>query len=45
MTIETLLVLISFCLGLLAGIMAIILMTASIKWLDSLKGKDNNDKI
>lgn len=45
MNTETLVALIQLYLGALAGILLLISITALIKWLDSLKGEDDNDNI
>lgn len=45
MNTETVVALVQLYLGVLAGILLLISITALIKWLDSLKGEDDNDKI
>lgn len=45
MNTETLVALIQLYLGVLVGILLLISITALIKWLDSLKGENDNDKI
>lgn len=45
MNTEALVALIQLYIGVLAGILLFILITALIKWLDSLKGEDDNDNI
>ena len=45
MNTETLVALIQLYLGVLAGILLLISITALFKWLDSLKGENDNDKI
>ena len=42
---EILVALIQLYIGVLAGILLLISITALIKWLDSLKGEDDNDNI
>lgn len=45
MNTEALVALIQLYIGVLAGILLFISITALIKWLDSLKGEDDNDNI